>query len=128
MENTQFKNLSPMEVCRKMSAICQKSADETSPGAARERLQTASNKLRDDADRLEMQASQLFYRVYHINAKGETADLHNFRATDDVLACELAGIMMAESKWPGIELWERARQVHCKGMTRFAAGMSKITA
>jgi hypothetical protein len=52
MENTLFKNLSPIEVCRKMSAICQKSADETSPGAERERLQIASDKFRDKADNL----------------------------------------------------------------------------
>jgi hypothetical protein len=52
MEDNLFKNLSPIEVCRKMSAICQKSADETSPGAEQERLQTAANKFRDEADTL----------------------------------------------------------------------------
>ena len=50
MENTMFENLSPEEVCRKMSAICQKSADETPPGAARERLLAASRKFRNEAD------------------------------------------------------------------------------
>ena len=52
MEDTLFKNLSRIEVCRKMSAICQESADETKPGAERERLQTAANKFRDEADAL----------------------------------------------------------------------------
>jgi hypothetical protein len=52
MENILFRNLSPIEVCRKMSAICQKSADETSPGAERERLQIASDKFKDEADDL----------------------------------------------------------------------------
>ena len=45
-----FKNLSPIEVCQKMSAICQKSADETSPGTERERLQAAANKFVDEAN------------------------------------------------------------------------------
>jgi hypothetical protein len=52
MEDTLFKNLSPMEICRKMSAICQKSADETRPGAERERLLVAANEFRDEADAL----------------------------------------------------------------------------
>jgi hypothetical protein len=64
----------------------------------------------------------LFYRVYHIDATGVTQSHHNFRATDDTLACEAAGVFMAESKWPGIELWERTRMVHCKGVSRIAAG------
>jgi hypothetical protein len=52
MENTLFKNLSPIEVCRKMSAICQKSADETSPGTERERLQKAADQFREEANAL----------------------------------------------------------------------------
>jgi hypothetical protein len=52
MKDTLFKNLSPIEVCRKMSAICQKSADETRPGAEQERLRAAANKFRDEADAL----------------------------------------------------------------------------
>jgi hypothetical protein len=52
MEDTPFKNLSRIEVCRKMSAICQKSADETRPGAERERLRAAANKFSDEADAL----------------------------------------------------------------------------
>jgi hypothetical protein len=52
MKNTMFENLSPMEVCRKMSAICQQSADETAPGLSHERLQIATNKLKDEADTL----------------------------------------------------------------------------
>ena len=69
---------------------------------------------------------ELFYRVYHIDAKGGAAALHNFRAPDDTLACELAGVMMAKSKWPGIELWESMRRVHCKGVTRLNASMPEL--
>ena len=68
----------------------------------------------------------LFYRVYHIDEKGGTAARHNFMAADDVLACEQAGVIMAESKWPGIELWERVRLVQCKGVTRLSAGMPEL--
>jgi hypothetical protein len=52
MENTQFKNLSRMEICRRMSALCQKSADETIPGVDQDRFQMASDKFRDEADSL----------------------------------------------------------------------------
>ena len=67
-----------------------------------------------------------FYRVYHIDAKGEAAGLTNFRTTSDALACEKALAIMTASRWPGIELWERGRQVHCKGITRFAADMPEF--
>jgi hypothetical protein len=56
-----------------------------------------------------------FYRVYHIDAKGATAALTNFMAANDTLACEHASRIMAESEWPGIELWESMRRVHCYG-------------
>jgi hypothetical protein len=69
---------------------------------------------------------ELFYRVYHIDAKGETAALYRFRATDDALACERASEIMAHSEWPGMELWESVRQVHCKGVTQLAAGVPEI--
>jgi hypothetical protein len=59
-----------------------------------------------------------FYRIYHIDAKGEISGLRNFTADSDVLACEQAVAIMAESKWSGIELWEGMRQVHCVGITR----------
>jgi hypothetical protein len=65
----------------------------------------------------------LFYRAYQIDAKGETAALRNFMAPNDALACERAGEILAEGKWPGIEVWESARQVHCNGVTRLSAGM-----
>ena len=58
MENSMFENLSPIEVCRKMAAICQKSADETSPGAERERLQIASDKFMHEAKCLAMSDSR----------------------------------------------------------------------
>jgi hypothetical protein len=59
-----------------------------------------------------------FYRVYRIDAKGEISGLRNFTADSDLLACEQAAAIMAESKWLGIELWEGMRQVHCVGITR----------
>ena len=52
MEDSLFENMSPIAVCRKMSAICQKAADETSPGTERVRLKTAANKFRDEANAL----------------------------------------------------------------------------
>jgi hypothetical protein len=65
-----------------------------------------------------------FYRIYHIDSRGGTAALRNFTATDDVVACQLAGAIMAQSKWPGIELWEKTRQVLSAGEKRSAAGMA----
>lgn len=56
---------------------------------------------------------QLNYRVYYMNAAGVTQSHHNFSAIDDAQACKTAGVLLAESKWPGIELWERIRMVHC---------------
>ena len=53
-----FENLSPMEVCQRMSVICQKSADETLPGIEQERLQRVSDKFRDEADSLALQDLQ----------------------------------------------------------------------
>ena len=63
-----------------------------------------------------------FYRVYHIDAKGETASLTNFMALNDALACERALVLMAQSRWPGAEVWESLRRVHCAGVSRFAMG------
>jgi len=68
----------------------------------------------------------LNYRVYHIDAQGVTKSHHNFKSTTDTLACEAAGVLMSESEWPGIEVWEGARMVHCKGANRIAAGPSEI--
>ena len=50
MENPMFRNLSVIDVCRRMSAICQKSADESLPGIGQARLQMASDKFRSEAD------------------------------------------------------------------------------
>jgi hypothetical protein len=47
-----------MEILRKMSALCQTSADETSPGAERERLQIAADKFRNEADTLSIRAAR----------------------------------------------------------------------
>jgi hypothetical protein len=58
MENFMFRNLSRMQVCRKMAMICQQSADETDPGVDHERLQDASDKFRAEADQLAIQDLQ----------------------------------------------------------------------
>jgi len=58
MENLLFANLSRMEICRKMAAICQRSADGTRWGIERERLQLASDQFRKEANELAMQALQ----------------------------------------------------------------------
>jgi hypothetical protein len=58
MEHTMFKSLSPLEICRRMSAICQEAADETPPGIEQERLQKVSDKFRDEADSLAIQDLQ----------------------------------------------------------------------
>jgi hypothetical protein len=63
-----------------------------------------------------------FYRVYHIDAKGETAGLTNFMADNDTVACEESLALMAKSKWPGVELWESGRHVHCGGIERCTTG------
>jgi hypothetical protein len=52
MENNRFKNLSAIQICNRMAAICQRSADQTLPGLEQERLQLASDKFRDEADTL----------------------------------------------------------------------------
>ncbi len=52
MENPMFKNLSRMDVCRRMSALCKKSADETPAGDRRDGMQRASDKFQDEADQL----------------------------------------------------------------------------
>ena len=47
-----FKNLSRIDICHRMSAICQMSADESLPGDEQARLQMASDKFRNEADAL----------------------------------------------------------------------------
>ena len=58
MENTQFKNLSRLEICRIMAVLCQKAADETIPGADQDRFQMASDKFSDEADSLAIEDLQ----------------------------------------------------------------------
>ena len=58
METPMFKNLSRKEICRRMSALCQRSADEAPAGIEQERLQVASNKFRVEADYLAFQDLQ----------------------------------------------------------------------
>jgi hypothetical protein len=52
MENNRFKNLSAIQICNRMAAICQKSADEALPGVEQDRHQQASDKFRNEADTL----------------------------------------------------------------------------
>ena len=47
-----FKNLSRIDICHRMSAICQMSADESLPGDEQARHQMASDKFRNEADAL----------------------------------------------------------------------------
>jgi hypothetical protein len=68
-----------------------------------------------------------FYRVYHIDAKGDTAGLTNFMALNDADACEKSLALMSQSKWPGVELWESARHVHCGGMARCTVSVPTAT-
>ena len=52
MENRIFENLTPLEICKKMSVICQKAADETLPDMEKRRLQTACDHFNIEADAL----------------------------------------------------------------------------
>ena len=58
METPTFKHLSRLEICQRMTALCQRSADETLPGPEQERLQFASDKFRMEADDLAFQDLQ----------------------------------------------------------------------
>jgi hypothetical protein len=63
-----------------------------------------------------------YYRIFYINAKGETAGFTTFMALNDTLACKHALSIMAKCKWPGAEVWESGaevwRPVHCAGVAR----------
>jgi hypothetical protein len=50
-----LKHLSQMEICRRMSILCQWSANETPPGPEQDRLQFASRKFWIEADNLAIQ-------------------------------------------------------------------------
>jgi hypothetical protein len=58
MEKLLFANLSRMEICRKMAAICQISADGTTWGIERERLQLASDQFKKEANELALRELQ----------------------------------------------------------------------
>ena len=62
------------------------------------------------------------YRAYRINADGSVFYLVTFRADSDSLACERAREITADDKWPGLELWEGERHVHCDGVARLTTG------
>jgi len=54
------------------------------------------------------------YRFYLMDSGGHIAKASDIEASSDTEAGELAAIMLAEqSDYPGIEVWERARQVAC---------------
>jgi hypothetical protein len=63
-----------------------------------------------------------YYRIFYINAKGETAGFTTFMALNDTLACDRALSIMAKCKWSGAEVWECGRQVHCAGVARSGMG------
>ncbi len=52
MENRMFENVSQIEICRRMSDHCQRSADESPAGEVRETMQRACDKFRNEADQL----------------------------------------------------------------------------
>jgi hypothetical protein len=66
MENSIFENLSAVQICNRMAAICQRSADETSAGLEQERFQAASDKFRNEADMLALADLQQSSH-WHIN-------------------------------------------------------------
>jgi hypothetical protein len=52
------------------------------------------------------------YRFYFIDSGGHIAQALDVESSCDAEACELAARMLAEqSRYPGIEVWERARMV-----------------
>lgn len=68
-----FKKMSAIEICHRMAAICQNSADVNLPGPERERFQFVSDKFRDEADTLALVALQ-HSPEWHIHCdKSETA-------------------------------------------------------
>jgi len=52
MEHCIFENMSKIEICRKMSVICQQSADENFPGVDKARYQIVSDYFKGEADAL----------------------------------------------------------------------------
>ena len=62
------------------------------------------------------------YRAYRIDAHGSIISLVTFRADSDALACERAMEITADDKWPGSELWDGERHIHCDGVARLTTG------
>jgi hypothetical protein len=57
-------------------------------------------------------AAVLAYRFYFLDESGHIANTHEIESASDEEAGELAALMLAEqSKYPGIEVWDRARKV-----------------
>ena len=59
-----------------------------------------------------------YYRIFYINAKGETGGFTTYMALNDTLACKHALTIMAKCKWSGAEVWNCGRQVQCAGIAR----------
>ena len=54
------------------------------------------------------------YRFYFTDSDGHIAKALDIESSSDTDAGDLAAIMLSEqSDYPGIEVWERARQVAC---------------
>ena len=69
-----FKKMSAIEICHRMAAICQNSADVNLPGPERERFQFVSDKFRDEADTLAL-ADLQHSPEWHIHCdKSKAAD------------------------------------------------------
>ncbi|MEO8301667.1 MAG: hypothetical protein ABI608_07735 [Rhizomicrobium sp.] len=67
-----FKKLSAIEICHRMAAICQNSADANLPGLDRERFQIVSDKFREEADTLALADLQQSPH-WHIHCHGSKA-------------------------------------------------------
>ena len=85
-----FKNLSAIEICHRMAAICQNSADVNLPGPDRDRLQSVSEKFRREADSLAL-ADLQHSPEWHIHCDGS-------KAADDRIQRRVRRIKTSEFK------------------------------
>jgi hypothetical protein len=53
-----------------------------------------------------------FYRFYFLDATDSVAKAHDIESPSDKVACELAALMLVEqTRFPSIEVWEGVRKV-----------------
>ncbi|HVA14559.1 MAG TPA: hypothetical protein VNF99_15025 [Stellaceae bacterium] len=56
-----------------------------------------------------------FYRCYLLSRANAIKDVAEFQSRDDGAAIEHArAIVTAQTLYPGFELWEGARRIHCE--------------